>query len=177
MVELTKLVAHSLDSVALLDPLVGDPVDPRHPGSDVVLSLSDPGGPSCDGGEDRSGEEGVGHGLHVDLAEALELADRGSGDGRLVLRLDDVAAHLLEHILGESGVTLERGGSDVGHGARRSGDGRDRERVGGARRVRLDVVRRRVGVHPLGDRSEEHTSELQSQHLISYAVFCLKKIS
>ena len=25
-------------------------------------------------------------------------------------------------------------------------------------------------------RSEEHTSELQSQHLISYAVFCLKKI-
>ena len=24
-------------------------------------------------------------------------------------------------------------------------------------------------------RSEEHTSELQSQHLISYAVFCLKK--
>ena len=26
------------------------------------------------------------------------------------------------------------------------------------------------------ERSEEHTSELQSQHLISYAVFCLKKI-
>ena len=30
---------------------------------------------------------------------------------------------------------------------------------------------------PVGPgRSEEHTSELQSQHLISYAVFCLKKI-
>src|ERR1043165_10004221 len=26
-----------------------------------------------------------------------------------------------------------------------------------------------------GDRSEEHTSELQSRGLISYAVFCLKK--
>jgi len=26
-----------------------------------------------------------------------------------------------------------------------------------------------------GGRSEEHTSELQSQSLISYAVFCLKK--
>ena len=25
------------------------------------------------------------------------------------------------------------------------------------------------------DRSEEHTSELQSHHCISYAVFCLKK--
>src|SRR3546814_4183172 len=32
---------------------------------------------------------------------------------------------------------------------------------------------RRLGV--LGDRSEEHTSELQSLMRISYAVFCLKK--
>src|SRR3546814_2842978 len=29
--------------------------------------------------------------------------------------------------------------------------------------------------HPEGDRSEEHTSELQSLMRISYAVFCLKK--
>src|ERR1051326_9588797 len=28
---------------------------------------------------------------------------------------------------------------------------------------------------PLGERSEEHTSELQSHSFISYAVFCLKK--
>src|ERR1051326_9410742 len=28
-----------------------------------------------------------------------------------------------------------------------------------------------------GDRSEEHTSELQSQSFMSYAVFCLKKMS
>src|SRR3546814_1634258 len=28
---------------------------------------------------------------------------------------------------------------------------------------------------PIGDRSEEHTSELQSLMRISYAVFCLKK--
>src|SRR5213594_4686373 len=28
---------------------------------------------------------------------------------------------------------------------------------------------------PWGERSEEHTSELQSRPLISYAVFCLKK--
>src|SRR3546814_10885889 len=31
------------------------------------------------------------------------------------------------------------------------------------------------GVHQEGERSEEHTSELQSLMRISYAVFCLKK--
>src|SRR3546814_6019784 len=31
------------------------------------------------------------------------------------------------------------------------------------------------GLEELGDRSEEHTSELQSLMSISYAVFCLKK--
>src|SRR3546814_8556861 len=31
------------------------------------------------------------------------------------------------------------------------------------------------GVGPQGERSEEHTSELQSLMRISYAVFCLKK--
>src|SRR3546814_6076653 len=36
--------------------------------------------------------------------------------------------------------------------------------------ILLDRVRQRVG-----DRSEEHTSELQSLMRISYAVFCLKK--
>src|SRR3546814_2813722 len=35
----------------------------------------------------------------------------------------------------------------------------------------LDALR----AHPLGIRSEEHTSELQSLMRISYAVFCLKK--
>src|SRR3546814_13494334 len=46
-----------------------------------------------------------------------------------------------------------------------------------ARRSRLQgrrrAVRRRHGVE--GDRSEEHTSELQSLMRISYAVFCLTK--
>src|SRR3546814_8399841 len=31
------------------------------------------------------------------------------------------------------------------------------------------------GAHEIGERSEEHTSELQSLMRISYAVFCLKK--
>src|SRR3546814_4630828 len=37
------------------------------------------------------------------------------------------------------------------------------------------VVRGSARVPPMGIRSEEHTSELQSLMRISYAVFCLKK--
>src|SRR3546814_10320456 len=37
------------------------------------------------------------------------------------------------------------------------------------------VVLAQVFLHVLVDRSEEHTSELQSLMRISYAVFCLKK--
>src|SRR3546814_2537977 len=42
--------------------------------------------------------------------------------------------------------------------------------VRGVRVVRLDA-----GVQVIPERSEEHTSELQSLMRISYAVFCLKK--
>src|SRR3546814_9622440 len=40
---------------------------------------------------------------------------------------------------------------------------------------RAAVIDRRVAVDVEADRSEEHTSELQSLIRISYAVFCLKK--
>src|SRR3546814_6266224 len=40
---------------------------------------------------------------------------------------------------------------------------------------RLDLQGARAVAVELGDRSEEHTSELQSLMRISYAVFCLKK--
>src|SRR3546814_9186274 len=39
-------------------------------------------------------------------------------------------------------------------------------------RIRSTIYKRRAAV---GERSEEHTSELQSLMRISYAVFCLKK--
>src|SRR3546814_10114173 len=39
----------------------------------------------------------------------------------------------------------------------------------------IDPPRERRGHRRAGDRSEEHTSELQSLMRISYAVFCLKK--
>src|SRR3546814_6658752 len=47
-----------------------------------------------------------------------------------------------------------------------------------AHRLACPVHRFRVSGHqrvPIGQRSEEHTSELQSLMRISYAVFCLKK--
>ena len=44
--------------------------------------------------------------------------------------------------------------------------------TGGAGFVGKHVV---AQLEALGARSEEHTSELQSQFRISYAVFCLKK--
>src|SRR3546814_17267036 len=41
--------------------------------------------------------------------------------------------------------------------------------------IRLDGLQRANAGASAGDRSEEHTSELQSLMRISYAVFCLKK--
>src|SRR3546814_4404791 len=41
--------------------------------------------------------------------------------------------------------------------------------------ARRDGTRAVIGRETLGDRSEEHTSELQSLMRSSYAVFCLKK--
>src|SRR3546814_6137421 len=47
--------------------------------------------------------------------------------------------------------------------------------VGHIRRIKIRSDHRAAGVQKLTDRSEEHTSELQSLMRISYAVFCLKK--
>src|SRR3546814_10814395 len=44
-----------------------------------------------------------------------------------------------------------------------------------AARGALDAITGRAGTEDMLDRSEEHTSELQSLMRISYAVFCLKK--
>src|SRR3546814_3420321 len=59
--------------------------------------------------------------------------------------------------------------AEDGGGQRRGGD--DDQDVGhGGEAQRQDEEQRRAGE----DRSEEHTSELQSLMRISYAVFCLK---
>src|SRR3546814_5775631 len=50
--------------------------------------------------------------------------------------------------------------------------GQPRRPCGEVERIRVGLVRDRQAA---ADRSEEHTSELQSLMRISYAVFCLKK--
>src|SRR3546814_9546854 len=57
------------------------------------------------------------------------------------------------------------------------GDGAIAFQIGGARlqRQHMRLLKPKLGCVLDGDRSEEHTSELQSLMRISYAVFCLKK--
>src|SRR3546814_6464208 len=92
-------------------------------------------------------------------------------DGRFSVDDDDIMG-LLELVQAntrwESGRPLERSGL--------------LKQIGGAVIGKLDRVNQRarskanVAHHyDLSDRSEEHTSELQSLIRISYAVFCLKK--
>src|SRR3546814_9955300 len=65
------------------------------------------------------------------------------------------------------------GGQDGGADRRRMGAESDQaERQGGQGQ---QAGRVQAGQAANGDRSEEHTSELQSLMRISYAVFCLKK--
>src|SRR3546814_1246551 len=72
-----------------------------------------------------------------------------------------------------------RGPRQARHGWRAPDSGQDvlwREKRPPAVRARRPTGARRVGlVHPHAQRSEEHTSELQSLMRISYAVFCLTK--
>src|SRR3546814_4441259 len=72
--------------------------------------------------------------------------------------------------LGEAADVVRVEAIDVLVGANAFGDA-DRIDVAGQRQLHEDAVDVVVGI----ERSEEHTSELQSLMRISYAVFCLKK--
>ena len=91
--ELRQLLPHGCNPVALLDPLVGNARDGRVSG-----------GHSC---HDGCREERIGHGLHVDVAEGLQVAHRGALDGGGELVLVHLAAHGTQHAGGEPGIALE----------------------------------------------------------------------
>ena len=77
----------------------------------------------------------------------------------------------------EEAATLAR--DQIGDQTRGRPNRSERESIERCARVsyRGDGVTLRTGcVDDVGDRSEEHTSELQSLRRISYAVFCLKKV-
>src|SRR3546814_5950119 len=83
-------------------------------------------------------------------------------------RLCTAAVHQLQH-------TQQHHGDDAA--ATRRTDNRHlvvaEQKAGRHRRQWAFARRDRIGI--IADRSEEHTSELQSLMRISYAVFCLKK--
>src|SRR3546814_1100620 len=93
--------------------------------------------------------------------------------------------HAVRHLpraAAEPGV-LRGGAQAAGRQARRGAgrQARDRARVGALRRIQERAAETRPfscfpALEPLSrERSEEHTSELQSLMRNSYAVFCLKK--
>src|SRR3546814_4214468 len=83
----------------------------------------------------------------------------------------------------EQVVRLDQFEALVHHRCRIDTDLRAHRPVGMRDRLRRGDMRHRLGTESAeraaargqGDRSEEHTSELQSLMRISYAVFCLKK--
>src|SRR5881396_4337082 len=94
-----------------------------------------------------------------------------------VPRLAEIFRHVLQVISAVSGEKAARHLQHVflGHQPLVRGECRmDAEH----RRESRVILARHAGVgghHQASDRSEEHTSELQSLRTISYAVFCLKK--
>src|SRR3546814_10181577 len=72
--------------------------------------------------------------------------------------------------IGRGGVRRGTDGGDVDQTFDASGRRGGRHRAGAFRLHRLKAL-----ASTLDERSEEHTSELQSLMRISYAVFCLKK--
>src|SRR3546814_2313696 len=94
----------------------------------------------------------------IDVESAVGDGERQAG--RVVEHRDDHVA-----AFSERGVAVVE---ELLRPAERGGGGGLRDRAGVRRRLRLELAHRL-------DRSEEHTSELQSLMRISYAVFCLKK--
>src|SRR3546814_2329318 len=111
-----------------------------------------------------------------DLDEVPEQADhgreeqhRGHSGGAVVVGADHQADAADDASEGDGLVAgLALHGVELGYG--HADDGRDQQHRGRRADVEQDQ-----GEREEGDRSEEHTSELQSLMRISYAVFCLKK--
>src|SRR3546814_4664787 len=91
------------------------------------------------------------------------------------LHLDGVDAVFRATVVTRRPAALEAAVDDMGEASGAGADiarGRGNLRIAGATVIVADVEVRQP---PFEQRSEEHTSELQSLMRISYAVFCLKK--
>src|SRR3546814_5379608 len=97
---------------------------------------------------------------------APEKGDKGLGvkdllidrEGQLVATFDDGSTKALGRVVGKDGESLPV----------------DPEQLAGVVRVEVEKAVAALPAPETVERSEEHTSELQSLMRISYAVFCLK---
>src|SRR3546814_8036542 len=89
----------------------------------------------------------------------------------------DMADQLLHAAGTGNGAELHFGQADAGSGGHQAKVAGQGEFAAAAEREAVDGGDHRIGLlfQAVEDRSEEHTSELQSLMRISYAVFCLKK--
>src|SRR3546814_7143589 len=95
----------------------------------------------------------IDQGRHVgDLLDGMHI-----GQHRHIQLVADVGQYLQTFVLARTAIRLTRAA------------------VGLVERAFVDEGYAQLASHFLQDRSEEHTSELQSLMRISYAVFCLKK--
>src|SRR3546814_4720113 len=99
---------------------------------------------------------------------------------RLLRQARDQVGALVLHRVEALPAAFMENADEIDHGIRFADCGAHQRlvaHVGADRRDRADVAHRfqEQGPRRIADRSEEHTSELQSLMRISYAVFCLKK--
>src|SRR3546814_3673510 len=96
----------------------------------------------------------------------------GSEDLRPSVKFVEQARHGQEHIRVMRGVGLR---TPPGNAPEDAADRPGAVIIVKVAIAALDIVHRQPFETEVEDRSEEHTSELQSLMRISYAVFCLKK--
>src|SRR3546814_3810246 len=99
------------------------------------------------------------------VVDVLEMIEIGEQQGLVAGAADRLA---------QKGPAVEQPGQRIGIGERARGDFLADRSVALAAQQADAIGDRDARQHRL-DRSEEHTSELQSLMRISYAVFCLKK--
>src|SRR3546814_5006882 len=125
--------------------------------------------------------ESVGGRRHAVARVRVEMVRAEPGPHQLGrgVALEDGPLAGAEHADGRRPLLLQRALAPLGHHVERLVPAHRLERAVlriGAAPLAQQRRRQPVGaIHDLGERSEEHTSELQSLMRISYAVFCLKQ--
>src|SRR3546814_2629432 len=110
----------------------------------------------------------------LDAAEEAGIDVEAVGQARWRLELDAACAQGLVQAV-DVGRDEPKGHARLGRRLAIDADAEEGVRGGLVDMAEVVLVQRQPQAEPVAERSEEHTSELQSLMRISYAVFCLKK--